>query len=107
MIGIGVKRTSGGGGITVTTIYGSNIYDTLSPGFTCSSGRKYPAFFKAEQNGFEQLRIQYDMAILASQATVQVLLANLTTTVITTAELLADIEELAINFQQAYTHDYS
>jgi hypothetical protein len=100
-------NTGGAGVPTVTTTYAGNIYDTLDAGFTCSSGREYVAFFESELNGFEQMRAQYDGAIAASETTVQVLLKNMSYATITTAALLDDITELAINFQQAYTHDYS
>jgi hypothetical protein len=100
-------NTGGVGGVTVTTNYAGSIYDTLDAGFTCSSGRTYPAFFESELNGFEQLRAQYDAAILASSTTVQVLLKDFTTVSITPAALWQDLIELVINFQQAYTHDYS
>jgi hypothetical protein len=103
MIGIGVKRTSGGGGITVTTNYLESYEDTLEPGFTCSSGRKY----FATRAHIESLREQLTMAKLSSQTNIAVLLFDNTYAAITLAESEADFIELSLNEYQAFTHDYT
>lgn len=94
-------------GISVTTSFLATLEDTLNAGFTCTSGRKYQAWPDTALNGFEALFDAYRSVLRTGAASVVVLLYDNTTVTITPDELLADIEELVVNYKQASVHNYA
>ena len=104
MIGIAARR--GGGGISVTTTYLDNYFETLDAGFTPTgsgtSGNKY----HADRESVELLSNWLTAAKNASETVVSVLTYTNVYVAISIAECEADLLELATNEIQALIHYY-
>jgi hypothetical protein len=102
MIGIGVKRTSGGGGISVTTTYLGTYFDTLNAGFTSSSGNKY----KADRESLDVMWEQLNTAKAFNSTTARILLYSNAYLTMDIVVLEADLMELEANFTNARSYFY-